>query len=48
MEHGETVTGVLASKRNDKKPRDLDIRIDYQLETEDPTRQTVGFAEYKM
>lgn len=45
---GETVTGVLASKRNDKKPRDLDIRIDYKLETEDPTRQAAGFAEYKM
>ena len=48
VELGETVTGTLASKRNAKKPRDLDIKIDYQLETEDPTRQIAGSADYKM
>ena len=48
VEFGETVTGILASKRNAKKPRDLDIKIDYKLETEDPTRQIEGSADYKM
>ena len=48
VEVGETVTGILASKRNAKKPRDLDIKIEYKLETEDPTRQVEGSAEYKM
>ena len=48
VELGETVTGILASKRNAKKPRDLDIKIDYKLDTEDPNRQIEGSADYKM
>ena len=48
VEEGETVSGVLSSKRNAKKPRDLDIKLSYTLETDDPTRQSVGSAEYKM
>lgn len=48
VEGGESVTGVLASERNAKKPRDLDIKISYRLETEDPMRQADGTCEYKM
>lgn len=48
VEEGETVSGMLMSKRNAKKPRDLDIKITYRLETNDPIRNCSGAAEYKM
>lgn len=48
VEKGEKVSGVLISQRNAKKPRDLDIKISYRLETDDPNRKCEGSAEYKM
>lgn len=48
VEEGEQVRGVLKSRPNDKKKRDLDIAISYRLETEDPTRMAQGSCEYKM
>lgn len=48
VEEGETITGVLSSKRNSKKPRDLDIELKYMLEAEDNLRSTKGSCDYKM
>ena len=48
VQQGEQVKGLLGNKPNDKNKRDLDIRIDYILQTEDPTRQAQGSCEYKM
>ena len=48
VEAGEVVTGTLTSRRNDKKPRDLDIQLKYKLETEDSLRVADGKSEYKM
>jgi protein arginine N-methyltransferase 1 len=48
VEEGETISGVLENKPNDKNKRDLDIKISYRLDTEDPTRQAQGSCGYKM
>ncbi|KAL9638121.1 MAG: hypothetical protein Q9164_001764 [Protoblastenia rupestris] len=48
VEGGEEVTGFLMSKPNEKKKRDLDIAIDYQLQTEDGSRFAEGSLEFKM
>lgn len=48
VEEGEQVQGVLASKPNEQKKRDLDISISYRLETDDPQRNTQGSCKYKM
>lgn len=48
VEDGEYVKGVLSSKPNAKKPRDLDIAISYELETSDDNRMAGGSLEYKM
>ena len=48
VEEGEQVSGVLSSKPNEKKKRDLDISLAYHLETEDQMRETDGVCEYKM
>lgn len=48
VEAGEYITGTLVNKPNDKNKRDLDIKISYQLDTEDPMRQISGSSEYKM
>ena len=48
MEEGETVTGYLMSKPNEKKKRDLDITISYELQTEDEKRMAEGSLDYKM
>lgn len=48
VEEGETITGHLSNKPNDKNKRDLDITIDYRLETADPTRMASGVCDYKM
>ena len=47
VEH-EHVRGTLKCRPNDKKPRDLDIEIDYELQTDDPTRAAYGSCAYKM
>lgn len=48
VEQGETVTGALSSKPNDVNRRDLDISIQWRLNTQDPKRQSEGKSEYKM
>merc|ERR1711939_269274 len=48
VEAGETVKGRLSCKPNQHNRRDLDIKIQYKLETEDPKRQAQGSGEYKM
>ncbi|MCJ1455345.1 hypothetical protein MMC28_005700 [Mycoblastus sanguinarius] len=48
VEEGETVTGYLMSKPNEKKKRDLDITISYELQTEDEKRMAEGSLDYKM
>ena len=48
VEDGEQVRGVLASKPNEKKKRDLDITISYQLETDNIQRNAQGICDYKM
>ena len=47
-EDGEDVTGYLSSKPNDNKKRDLDIIIEYQLQTDDDSRLTKGSLDFKM
>jgi len=48
VQKGEQVRGVLSSKPNQVKKRDLDIVISYELETDDVTRSASGGADYKM
>ena len=48
VEDGEYVKGVLSSKPNAVKPRDLDIAISYELDTTDNNRVAAGSLEYKM
>jgi len=48
VEQGEQIRGVLENKPNEKNKRDLDVKISYQLQTDDPTRQAQGSCEYKM
>ncbi|MCJ1470478.1 type I protein arginine N-methyltransferase Rmt1 [Pseudocyphellaria aurata] len=48
VEEGEQVRGILESKPNEKKKRDLDIAISYHLETDDHLRMARGKCEYKM
>lgn len=48
VEPGEVVRGYLTSKPNDKHKRDLDIKVDYELDTTDSTRYGSGSCEYRM
>ena len=48
LEEGERIVGTLSSHRNATKPRDLDIRIDYESITDNPLRQSKDHCEYKM
>ena len=48
VEQGEQVQGILMNKPNAKNKRDLDIKITYQLNTDDPSRAAEGSCEYKM
>lgn len=48
VQQGEQIVGQLDNKPNEKNPRDLDVKIQYKLETDDPLRQAEGGAEYKM
>ncbi|RFU27433.1 hypothetical protein B7463_g8901, partial [Scytalidium lignicola] len=48
VQQGEQIRGVLSNKPNDKNKRDLDVTIQYQLQTDDPTRKAEGSCEYKM
>ncbi|RMD43210.1 hypothetical protein DV735_g1920, partial [Chaetothyriales sp. CBS 134920] len=48
VQEGESVRGYLSNKPNDKNRRDLDIKIDYELDTNDLNRYASGSCEYKM
>ena len=48
VQQGEQIRGILENKPNDKNKRDLDVKISYQLVTDDGTRQAEGICEYKM
>ena len=48
VEREETVHGYLYNKPNEVNRRDLDIKIDYELETGDSTRYAHGVCEYRM
>lgn len=48
VEAGETVKGRLSCKPNQHNRRDLDIEIDYKMDTQDPGRIAEGHCEYKM
>jgi len=48
VEENEVVTGFLENKPNRKNKRDLDIKISYNFNTDDPTRFAQGICEYKM
>jgi len=48
VEAGETITGVLDNKPNEKNKRDLDIKISYKLDANDMHRQAAGEGSYKM
>ncbi|KAI9803026.1 MAG: type I protein arginine N-methyltransferase Rmt1 [Sarcosagium campestre] len=47
-EEGENITGVLSNRPNDQNKRDLDVSIEYRLDTQDPNRQGGGVCNYKM
>lgn len=48
VQQGEGVACVLQVKPNEKNRRDLDIRIEYKLDTQDPTRAAEGSCTYTM
>jgi type I protein arginine methyltransferase len=48
VQQGEVIKCVLHNKPNEKNRRDLDIKVEYKLETEDPTRAAEGMCEYRM
>ncbi|KAI5862151.1 protein arginine N-methyltransferase 1 [Durotheca rogersii] len=48
VQHGETIKCLLDVKPNEKNRRDLDIKIGYNLDTQDTTRSAAGSCEYKM
>ena len=48
VEEGEAVTGTLSCRPNEQNKRDLNIQIDYRLETEDQSRAGEGVCDYKM
>ncbi|KAL2885336.1 Protein arginine N-methyltransferase 1 [Ceratocystis lukuohia] len=48
VQQGEEVEGVISVKPNERKHRDLDIKIEYKLLTEDETRKAEGALEYQM
>ncbi|KAI0889921.1 protein arginine N-methyltransferase 1 [Annulohypoxylon maeteangense] len=48
VQQGEEITCNLDVKPNDKNRRDLDIKINYLLDTQDGTRYAEGSCDYKM
>lgn len=45
---GETIDAQMAVRPNQKNRRDLDIELEYKLNTDDATRQAEGRCEYRM
>lgn len=48
VQQGEEVSGTLVVRPNEKNRRDLDIKIDYLLDTQDGMRSAQGTCLYKM
>jgi protein arginine N-methyltransferase 1 len=48
VEEGEVVQGYLSNKPNNKNRRDLDVKIDYELDAAEKTRAARGSNDYKM
>ncbi|KAL7629296.1 Nuclear SAM-dependent mono-and asymmetric methyltransferase [Parahypoxylon ruwenzoriense] len=48
VQQGEDINCKLSVKPNGKNRRDLDIKIEYKLDTQDHTRRAEGYCEYKM
>ncbi|KAI9796238.1 MAG: type I protein arginine N-methyltransferase Rmt1 [Piccolia ochrophora] len=48
VEEGEEVHGWLSNRPNDANKRDLDVRIEYELATEDEPRRASAVGDYKM
>ncbi|KAI2467756.1 protein arginine N-methyltransferase 1 [Annulohypoxylon bovei var. microspora] len=48
VQQGEEITCNLDVKPNEKNRRDLDIKINYLLDTQDGTRYAQGHCDYKM
>lgn len=48
VQQGEKVECALHNRPNEKNKRDLDIKVEYRLETDDPNRQAGGVGLYKM
>ncbi len=48
VQQGEKVECSLHNRPNEKNKRDLDIKIEYRLDTQDPTRTAEGTCLYKM
>lgn len=48
VQQDEEIACTLVVKPNDKNRRDLDIQIDYELETQAATRRAKGSCSYKM
>lgn len=48
VQQGEKVHCSLTCVPNDKNRRDLDIKVEYKLDTTDPNRTGSGACEYKM
>jgi protein arginine N-methyltransferase 1 len=45
---GETIRGQLSSKPTVQNPRDLDVRLEYQFEAQDPKRSKGEVLTYRM
>jgi len=48
VQQGEKIECSLHNRPNEKNKRDLDIKIEYRLDTQDPLRQAAGTCLYKM
>lgn len=48
VEDGEEVKGHLSSKPNEKKKRDLDITVEYELQTDNESRFACASLDFKM
>lgn len=48
VQQGEEIQCSLHVRPNEKNRRDLDIKLEYRLETQDPTRAAEGSCLYKM
>ncbi|EPE09154.1 hnrnp arginine n-methyltransferase [Ophiostoma piceae UAMH 11346] len=48
VREGETIKCEIDNRPNDKNKRDLDVTVQYKLETTDPTRTAEGVCKYRM